>query len=729
MPRPIPRADGWYFTWDAVDAAFPDGLIAELFRAYAATIARLAAADADWGASATDAVAAAEAGRRVAINATAVPVSGDLLHEPLLRRALATPERIAIIAPDATWTYGDLVRRAVAIAGALPPPGQDELVVVALDKSAMQIAAVLGVLMAGGAYLPLDPGLPAARFRRLVERGEARVVVTTAAFATRLSLPDGVAVVVADRLEPGALPVALPPRRADCAGLAYVIFTSGSTGEPKGVMVEHRAALNTVLDVNRRFGVAADDRVLGLSALGFDLSVYDIFGPLAAGGALVLPDPTQVRDPDLLAALIAASGVTVWNSVPMFLDLLLAAEPAAALLASLRLAMLSGDWIPLGLPPALAAVAPHVELVSLGGATEAAIWSICHKVGALDPVWRSVPYGRPMANQTFHVLDADMRPCPDGIEGELYIGGLGVARGYWRDGDRTAAVFVADPRTGERLYRTGDMGRWRDGMIEFLGRRDGQVKIGGHRVELGEVEAAALGHAGVGRAVALATEGAAGRRQLLLFVTGAAGRVGTCADGTGADPDAAALRAHLAAGLPSYMVPQRITVVDALPLTGNGKVDRAALLARGDAPAAAVAETATSPASTSPRRQAPPRGEADLVVAIGHILSEALGGRAVDPAASFFELGADSLTAVAVNRRLRQDLGLKSSVTDLFEHPSVSRLARHFGCGADGPVAQPIRQPAQLPPFATPQDRRAAVRRDFRQRADLAQAVSSAPGG
>jgi amino acid adenylation domain-containing protein len=700
------------FTWDTVEEAFPDGLIAELFRAYAATIARLAAAEADWGASATIAIAEDEAARRVAINATAAPVSGDLLHEPLIRRALAAPDRIAVIAPDATWTYGDLVRHAVGIAAALPPPNRDELVVVALDKSAMQIAAVLGVLMAGAAYLPLDPGLPAARFRRLVERGEARVVVTTAALAARLSLPNGVAVVIADRLAPGALPTALPMRRADCSDLAYVIFTSGSTGEPKGVMIEHRAALNTVIDVNRRFGVGADDRVLGLSALGFDLSVYDIFGPLAAGGALVLPDPRQIRDPDVLAALTAAAGVTIWNSVPMFLDLLLAAEPSAESLSGLRLAMLSGDWIPLGLPPALAAIAPHVRLVSLGGATEAAIWSICHAVGTLDPAWCSVPYGRPMANQSFHVLDADMGPCPDGVEGELYIGGLGVARGYWRDGERTAAAFVPDPKTGQLLYRTGDMGRWRDGVIEFLGRRDGQVKIGGHRVELAEIEAVTLGHASVGRAVALATPGEAGRRQLVLFVMGSAG----------ADPGPAALRTYLAAELPAYMVPQRIAVVAALPLTGNGKVDRAALLAHIDAPAASLAETTAIPGHASPRRQA------DLAAAISRIIAEALDGRAVDPDVSFFELGADSLTAVAVNLRLRRDLGLKSSVTDLFEHPSINRLARHFAGGVDGSVARPMQLPAKLPPSATPQDRRAALRRDFRNRADLAQFVSAAPG-
>ncbi|WP_148294008.1 non-ribosomal peptide synthetase [Azospirillum sp. B4] len=690
------------FTWDTVEEAFPDGLVAAMFHAYASTVARLATVGADWTASATQAIAEDEAARRDAINATDAPIPDDLLHEPLLRRALETPDRTAIIAPGTRWSYGELVCRAAAIAAALPPPGRDGLVAVAFDKSALQIAAVLGVLMAGGAYLPVDPALPPARFRRLVERGGAQTVITTAALASTLALPDGAAVLAADQLEPALPPRSLPPRRANGNDLAYVLFTSGSTGEPKGAMLEHRAALNTVLDVNNRFGVGPDDRVLGLSALGFDLSVYDIFGVLAAGGTLVLPDPARIRDPEVLADLVASTGVTVWNSVPMFLDLLLAADPPAKALSSLRLAMLSGDWIPLGLPPALAAAAPQVELISLGGATEAAIWSIYHRVGTLDPTWRSVPYGRPLANQSFQVLGPGMTPCPDGIEGELHIGGAGVARGYWRDDDRTAAAFVTDPRTGHRLYRTGDMGRWRDGMIEFLGRRDGQVKIGGYRIELGEVEAAALSYPGIGHAVALAAPDDTGRRQLHLFVTG-----------TALDP--AAVRAHLAAGLPSYMVPKRISVRHTLPLTGNGKVDRAALLADPNAPATIeIAQRAAGAVSPLPAPSLAQK-EAELVAAISDILRDALHGRPVDPDTSFFELGADSLIAVAVNRRLRQELNLKSSVTDLFEHPSARRLACHFSGAAYRVPAPPAPTETAMP---SPQDRRAARRRSFRSQSD-----------
>ena len=486
-------------------------------------------------------------------------------------------------------------------------------------------------------------------------------------------------------------------RRAGPGDLAYVMFTSGSTGEPKGVAIEHRSALNTVLDVNGRFAIGPDDRVLGLSALGFDLSVS---GRRRHAGA------ARSRADERPRHWSRRPASSLWNSVPMFLDLLLAAKPAAGSLASLRLAMLSGDWIPLGLPAALAAAAaPDVALLSLGGAAEAAIWSIGHEVGPLDPAWRSIPYGRPMANQSFHVLDADMRPCPDGVEGELYIGGAGLAHGYWRDGARTAAAFVTD-ETGRRLYRTGDIGRWRDGLIEFLGRRDGQVKIGGHRIELGEVEAVVLGHAGVGHAVALAPPGRIDRRQLFLFVTGGLGTV----------PDPVALRAHVSANLPAYMEPRRIEILEALPLTGNGKVDRAALLARLNAPAA-VTSIVEPPETALALHAATARSEADLVAAIGRIPSEALQGRPVDPSTSFFELGADSLTAVAVNRRLRSDLGLESCVTDLFEHPDLNLLARHFAGVADRSTAPRPCQPAAPSLPAIPLDRRAALRRDFRRRA------------
>ena len=312
----------------------------------------------------------------------------------------------------------------------------------------------------------------------------------------------------------------LPEALAWPDDLAYVIYTSGSTGKPKGVMVSHASALNTLVDVNRRFGVKCDDRVFGLANLGFDLSVFDIFGLLSVGGCLVLPDAARRSDPSHWADLIARHQVTLWNSVPAQLQMLehfLAGSPELAL-PSLRLALLSGDWIPLGLPQEVRRHIPQLELVSLGGATEAAIWSIFHTIGASETQLRSIPYGRPLANQQFHVFGEGWRACPELVSGELYIGGAGLAIGYLGDAEQTAERFVTHPDTCERLYRTGDLGRYlRDGSIEFLGREDDQVKIRGHRVELAEVEAALLTHPAVGEVAVIVAGDERLNRRLVAF--------------------------------------------------------------------------------------------------------------------------------------------------------------------------------------------------------------------
>ncbi|MBB0242572.1 amino acid adenylation domain-containing protein [Streptomyces alkaliphilus] len=513
-------ADGLEVNWDVRQGMLPEGLVEDMFAAMGALLGRLADSDEAWLDPRPVGLPDWQAEERRRVNDTARPLPEGLLHEAVLRRAERTPDAPAVITPAGTLTYGELLRRANGVAAALlsasPPVGPSERVAVVMDKGADQVVAVLGTLLAGAAYLPVDTTQPALRRNKVLLDAGVRHVLTRSRLAEREGWPDGPRVIAVDRVEPADhRPVVVPDD-----SLAYLIYTSGSTGDPKGVMITHRAALNTVVDVNERFGVTEGDRVLGVAQLGFDLSVYDIFGPLSAGGALVLPASDRRSDPSHWAELIAAHKVTVWNTVPAQLRMLadyLASESGDV--GSLRLALLSGDWIPVTLPDRIRNLVPGLRVIGLGGATEAAIWSIHHPVERVEPGAASIPYGTPLANQGFRVLDHAWRDAPVWVPGELYITGAGLAEGYWGDGELTAARFLHHPVDGQRLYRTGDRGRYLPGgAIEFLGREDNQVKIRGHRVELGEIEAALLAHPKAAAAAVVASGEGREDRVLLGFV-------------------------------------------------------------------------------------------------------------------------------------------------------------------------------------------------------------------
>ncbi|QFY08857.1 amino acid adenylation domain-containing protein [Nonomuraea phyllanthi] len=591
-------------------------------------------------------------------NDTAVDLGPPgLLHEPAM--AAAPPDAVAVRHPGGGITYGELRRRARALAAELRAAGAGpgRLVAVVMERGWEQAVAVTAINLAGAAYLPIEADLPERRRFELIERGGCAIAVTQPWL--ELTWPDGVT-----RLTVPGGDAPEPDCPAGPDDLAYVIFTSGSTGAPKGVMIEHRAALNTVRDLNHRFGVGPADRFLALSALGFDLSVYDVYGAFAAGATLVMGDPAGDKDPAAWARLVERERVTVWNSVPALMELLVDhAEHEGTDLRSLRLVLLSGDWIPLTLPGRIRALAPDARVISLGGATEGSIWSIAYPIGEVDPSWTSIPYGRPLANQSFHVLGPGLRDMPVGVPGDLYIGGAGVATGYWRDPERTAASFLTHPVTGERLYRTGDLGRYgADGVIEFLGRADAQVKIRGYRIELGEIETHLARHPDVAECV-VTTDGTGTGTQLVAYVVTSR-------------PDPAGLRAHLAETLPAYMVPARFVALDRLPLTANGKVDRRRL----PAPTGTPTGTPTgAPAGTS----TPPGTETERVVSA--VWAEVLDGAEFGVDDDFFELGGHSLLAIKVVAKLRRRLASPVAVVDLFKHPTVRELAAFADAGAAGP--------------------------------------------
>lgn len=545
------------YKWDAVEALFPPGVMDDMFAAYDRLIHALAD-DADaWEQEATHLLPAAQ--RRLAdeTNDTGGEVPDELLCTAIVEQARRHPDRPAVIAADGTLSYGEMYRHACRLGRRLRELGATpgDLVAVSLGKSVEQITAVLAVHLSGAAYLPLDPDLPPDRRARILAHSGA-VIELTGPGGAGLPRHDGVTQLPVDLVDGGDDAPLEPVQRPD--DLAYVLYTSGSTGEPKGVAQSHRAVLNTIADFADRCELTPDDRALGLSALSFDLSVGDLFALLRCGGALVLPDPQALKDPGHWLDLMARHGVTVWNSVPALMRMLVehldgpdGAEPAAdpPALPALRLVWFSGDWIPVDLPGRIRAAAPNARVVASGGPTETAIWCVHHDVTEADAERDSIPYGRPMRNHTIDILNDRLEPCPVWVPGEMYIGGVGLAEGYWREPERTAESFVTHPRTGRRLYRSGDLGRrLPNGEIEILGREDFQVKIRGHRIELGEIEAALLRHDAVrAAAVTPVGEDREGRRLAAVVVPAraAAPRQG---DPAGNPPDGGVTGGHAPAG-------------------------------------------------------------------------------------------------------------------------------------------------------------------------------------
>ncbi|MBC3917143.1 amino acid adenylation domain-containing protein [Undibacterium sp. CY18W] len=514
------------YNWDAVDALFQPGTLDAMFNAYHAILEKLATQPQAWQQALPNLLPPAQQAIRAQVNASAATIPEHCLDQLFFEQAHHTPRAIALIAHEQQWSYAELADWSLRLTQALLQHDvkRSDRIAIVMRKGPEQVAACLGILAAACVYVPVDADVPAARLQAILDGSHIKLVLTQTdclPIVQEMCAGRDVAVLDASYAAAQVWPVNVPQVERAVTDHAYVIYTSGSTGIPKGVLIDHRGAANTVLDINRRFDIVHTDRVLGLSSLYFDLSVYDLFGIFAVGAALVLPAASGTRDPAHWLDLLLRHRITVWNSVPALLELLLdEADAAGTSLVGLRQVFLSGDWIALGLPARLRAQAPQARLVAMGGATEASIWSNWFIVPeALPAQWRSIPYGYPLANQHYRVLDTRLRDCPDHVSGDLYIGGIGLAVAYENDPDRTDASFIIHPVHGERLYRTGDLARyWGDGTLEFLGRRDFQVKIAGNRIELGEIESALLSHPGVREAVADAVGPARGNKRLAAWV-------------------------------------------------------------------------------------------------------------------------------------------------------------------------------------------------------------------
>jgi amino acid adenylation domain-containing protein len=600
--------------------------------------------------------------RRVAANNTARELPKGTLFDFIRDACDRFPENKAVVTPERVISYRELWGMSSRLAAKLRNcgVGRNDLVAICASKGWQQVVAAISVIQAGAAYLPVSVELPRARKSYLLAQERVKVVLAEHAQLNDLLVPVGVQALVLEDCfasQDGMQAQLLDPGLQQ-DDLAYVIFTSGSTGTPKGVAIDHRGVVNTLQDVIRRFGLTSSDRVIGISAFNFDLSVYDIFATLGSGAALVLPKYNQTPDPDEWARCVKQHGVTVWNTVPALLEMMVEflGTQAKAFLSSLRLIMLSGDWIPLSLPGRIKEIAPGSAIVSLGGATEASIWSNYFIVDHVDPSWKSVPYGWPLSNQVFHVLDKNMQPVPNWVSGELYIGGIGLAKEYYQDPERTAASFVTHPQSGERLYRTGDLGRYHDsGYIEFLGRNDGQIKIRGYRIELGEIESALEQCHGVrGGAVVVRTV-VKGDKQLVAFAV-----LYKEQD----DGSIESVREHLARQLPDYMVPQHIVVLEQMPVTANGKVDRKRLL-----------EMAGNLSDKGEEKELP-RNETEK--RLSAIWCRLLKLDSVGVEDNFFELGGSSLTAVRLLRMIEDEFDKKIELASLFRFGSIALQAQHL---------------------------------------------------
>lgn len=497
--------DGLVLNWDALQAVFAPEVLENMFNSYCEFLHSLALSAMPWEEAHPLELPAEQAVQRTTINDTKADVFNELLHEGFINHAVNHPDDIALISSRRQMSYGELLTCSVAMAEALSRQGLEtgQLVAVVMNKSWEQIAAVLGVLIAGGSYLPVDPELPRARRHQLFDHSGASLAVVAPGAEEQLGLPAGIQVVVfSEAIPDGRVMHTAPALRQGPEDVAYVIFTSGSTGIPKGVVIGHRGAVNTVRHINRLFHISRHDRLLAVSSLSFDLSVYDIFGTLAAGGTMVLPDAKRCNDPEHWYELMQQHAVTIWNSAPPLMTMLVSYMEGfhKGPCTTLRLGLLSGDWVPVNLKGRTDRLLPDMTMISLGGATEASIWSIYYPVSQVQPGWSSIPYGRPLPNQSMHVLNDQLRPCPVNVVGAIYIGGMGLAMGYLNDEEKTKRHFIAVD--GERLYYTGDLGRYQvDGNIEFLGREDSQIKLRGHRIELGEITSVLQSHPAVREAL------------------------------------------------------------------------------------------------------------------------------------------------------------------------------------------------------------------------------------
>lgn len=635
------------FNWDYPEGLFPDSMIKDMFASYEKLLTQLCFED--W--SHFDLLPEYNKNHLESVNDTETKFPDKLLHEMFFEQANQNPEKIAVITEEESFTYQQIQTMAKNLSKDLILAGveKNELIGILLPKGWEQIVAVLGILYAGCAYVPLNTEYPEERNTYISDLCEFKKIITNdkssfLANLNKISINTNYSNEYAEfeNLRPNI----------STQDTAYIIFTSGSTGLPKGVVISHEGAVNTILDINNRFKITQSDTVLALSALNFDLSVYDIFGLLAVGGTLVIPNEKSLRDPAVWSNLIEKHHITLWNSVPALMSMFV--EYCNNLKDrwsnNLKTILLSGDWIPVDLPEKIWNLNSTTNIISLGGATEASIWSIFYPIDKnTKQTISSIPYGKPLANQKFYVLNESLELCPYLVEGDLYIAGKGLAKEYFKDQEKTTSAFITHPITQERLYKTGDLGRYlSDGNIEFLGRADFQVKINGYRIELGEIEKWLLEYKGVEKTLVDAV-GEKNNKKLVAYLQTKEAILETD------------LIKHLAEKLPEYMIPKTFVFLENLPLTENGKVDRKALQNL-----------------TINHKEVKRTTQSPIANKIAKIIKETLKLEQLDYETDLLSLGANSIDIVRIANNLEEQLGFCPKIGDLFRLKNVNLIADFY---------------------------------------------------
>ena len=613
---------GLLISWDYLEKIFPGNTIEEMFRYYTESIEAFA----KMGESSTEDLQFEK--NVFAYNKTEKTFDIEHPITRLQRSFEKFRDRTALRNGVMTaMTYGELedsVRKAMY---GLKMQGVTcgDSVAILSQKNFSTVIAILATMGLGATYIPVDSKWPEDRKKYILENSSCKLLV-----------------------DPQKLVELQTRERSDFApntnldATAYVIYTSGSTGVPKGVLISYKGMMNTIIDINERMGINENTSILGLSSYCFDLSVYDLFGSLIAGAELDIAK--DIRETDEIRHFMDHSKNILWNSVPAGMELFIDSLEESYVNHELKSVLLSGDWISVSLPARIAKHFPEAKIYSLGGATEASIWSIIFPIEHVEDSWQSIPYGYPLANQTIYVLNETLEICPPEVQGEIYIGGAGVAQGYANSEEKTKAAFIDHPKFG-RIYKTGDFGRFSsNGYVVFLGRKDSQVKVGGYRIELGEIEQRMNTLDNVDSAVVLLDA----NKQIIAFYTG----VQTEKD---------IFKAALAKFLPSYMIPHRFVHLDAMPLSSNGKLDRKALLQ-------SLEKNATVEAS---RKQETLTSTQSQILDIWKLV---LDLKEIDSSLDFFELGGDSIKAQRIAQRIDQKYGIRVPFVSVLN----ARSAREF---------------------------------------------------